>query len=105
MEYLTSKEARVEKAWAKRGIAGLRSELLGKVKDYYREDWDEATFVKYVTWLVFQQLPAREWDNAVRYIEETCGMVGISFGPNFVSLTAEIRNDEEQLREEIGDDD
>lgn len=104
MEYLTSKEARVEKLWNKRGIAGLRSELLGKVRDYKEEEWDEYTFVKQITYFVFYNLPKREWINGRRYIKETCALVGITTDENFSALAAEVQRDEEQMREDIGDD-
>lgn len=104
MEYLTSKEARVEKLWNKRGIAGLRSELLAKVSDYNLGNWDDDAFVRYITFWVFNNLPVKEWGNAIRYIEETCGLAGVSLGKNFYAIAGEIRNDEESMREEIGDD-
>lgn len=104
MEYLTSKEARVEKLWNKRGIAGLRAELMGKVRDYKEEEWDDYTFVKLITWFVFNNLPKREWVNATRYIKETCGLAGIDIYENFYALAAEVRMSEETMREDIGDD-
>lgn len=104
MEYLTSKEARVEKLWNKRGIAGLRSELLLKVRDYREEEWDDSAFVKNIIYFMFNVLPKREWPNAARYIKETCGLAGVAVDENFYALVGEIRLKEEAMREEIGDD-
>lgn len=105
MNYLTAKEQRVEKAWAKRGLGGLRSELLTKVRERNFFEWSDEDFVKAVCMLVFSCLPEREWDQADAYITETCGLVGVDLsGVNWSSLIYRVRLIEETLREDLGDE-
>lgn len=101
MNYLTAKESRVEIAWNKRGIAGLRSSLLQKAQDATFHKMDDATAVLIFSVAVFGALPTREWSNAERYIEETCGLLGIETDPTIVMRA---RLSEETLREDIGDE-
>lgn len=102
MDYLTAKEQRVEKAWSKRGLAGLRSELLEKVDECIEDDWEDSDFVKRVALYVYSVLPKREWKNAETWIKETCGMIGVDDVD--VGVLMQVRLDEETLRTDIGDD-
>lgn len=106
MNYLTAKESRVEKAWSKRGLAGLRSELLFLVegKDLY--DWDDEMFVLQIATRVFSCLPTREWSRAEPIIRETCGLGGVDIDKDrgMSTIVMKARLSEETLREDIGDE-
>ena len=105
MTYLTSKELRVQKAWNKKGLSGLRNYLLEKVDEKDTYDWDDDTFVRYVASLVYALLPAKNWKHAEQYIRETCGLCDIDIDEGgFESLIMTIRLNEETMREDIGDD-
>ena len=104
MEYLTAKESRVERAWNKRGLAGLRSELLQKITERDFHNWIDEQFVLYVSNLVFNMLPEREWNKAEQYIEETAGVVGVAPDENFYRIISKMRMSQEMLREEVGDE-
>lgn len=103
MNYLTAKETRVEKAWSKRGLAGLRSELLQKIGERESRGWTDETVVRQIAVLVYGTLPEREWEKAPQYIAETLGLVGIDL-TDYSTEMMEIRLMEETLREEVGDD-
>ena len=103
MNYLTAKEIRVECAWNKRGLAGLRSELLQKIGERDFREWDDATTVLMVSVLVYGALPAREWDKAGMYISETLGLVDID-ADDWSTEIMRARLSEETLREDLGDD-
>ena len=104
MEYLTAKETRVERAWNKRGLAGLRSELLQKIAERDFHDWTDEQFILYVSNLVFNMLPKREWNKAEQYIEETAGVVGVAPDENFYRIISKMQMSQEMLREEVGDE-
>jgi hypothetical protein len=105
MDFLTAKEMRVEKNWNKRGLSGLRSNLLDKVDEKDFLNLSDADFAMGVCVLVFSILPAREWRNADKLIVETCGLVGIDMsGVDWHSFIAKVRGIEESLREDIGDE-
>jgi hypothetical protein len=103
MNYITAKETRVEKAWGKRGLAGLRSELLQKVGERDLREWDDVTIVKEISRMVWNGLPEREWDKGEIYIAETLGLVGIDADGWSAELMVAKLN-EKTLREDIGDD-
>lgn len=103
MEYLSSKEMRVEKAWNKRGLAGLRSELLQKVGERDVREWDDESLVRHIAWMVYGALPEREWDKGGVYIAETCGLFGVDV-EGYSGVIMQIRLSEETLREDIGDE-
>lgn len=120
MNYLSSKELRVEKAWNKRGLVGLRSDLLGlvdwwmneveRMSDSDRRDneyMNEAVlFVEKVSAIVWSTLPRREWSRGLAYISETCGLAGIDIllSDDFMKTVISVREMEEELREEMEDD-
>ncbi len=103
MEYLTAKETRVKTAWNKRGLAGLRSELLQKIGERDFRGWDDSMTVVVVSALVYGCLPEREWGKAGVYISETLGLVDID-GEDWSTEIMRARLSEETLREEVGDD-
>lgn len=103
MNYLTAKETRVERAWNKRGLAGLRSELLQKIGEQSHRGWDDRETVLQVSRLVYGNLPEREWEKARDYIAETVGLVGIDLD-SYSTEVMGIRLMEETLREEVGDE-
>lgn len=105
MDYLTAKETRVEKAWQKRGIAGLRSELLARVDEYLALELDDVQFVKNIAWTVYMYLPEREFAMGRRLVLETCALAGIDVqGQIFISVIEDARVAEQDMREEIGDE-
>lgn len=91
---------RVEKAWNKKGLVGLRSSLLRQVS---LGDWVDEDFVKVVSIGVFSVLPHREWSIADDVIRETCGLFDID-SDDHSTLIMEARIAEETLREDIGDE-
>lgn len=101
MNYLTAKESRVERAWNKRGLAGLRSELLQRVGEQSKRDVENSELVTGVARMVYSVLPQREWDKADVYIAETCGLVGVD-SDEFVAEVMQVRQGEEILREDEG---
>lgn len=103
MNYLTAKETRVERGWNKRGLAGLRSELLQKVAERDFREWDDASSVLAVSVLVYGALPEREWEKASGYISETLGLMDID-SEDWSTEIMRARLSEETLRENIGDD-
>lgn len=105
MDYLTAKESRVEKAWNKRGLAGLRIELLRKVEERTNLNWSDSEFVKRVCVAVWSVLPVRNWDDGEQYIRETCGLAGVSVDDtSWKTIMLDARLVEEGLREDIGDE-
>lgn len=100
---MTAKEQRVEKAWAKRGLVGLRTELLNIAKDYFFYDWEEEELVQLVAVRTYSLLPLREWRNAEDIIKGTCGLCKIE-SDNWSSVIMLSRQNEEALREDIGDE-
>ena len=105
MNYLTAKETRVEKAWGKKGLVGLRSELLQKVEDKTFFKMEDTDFVMAVCVTVYNQLPKREWKHADAYITETCGLAGLDMREvDWSSLLMQVRLSEETIREDVGDE-
>lgn len=102
MDYLTSKEHRVEKAWSKRGLAGLRSEILLKTEEYDEGCWSDSDFVENVARYVYGITPKREWKNVDMWIRESCGLIGVDDVDASVLMTARLS--EETMRIDIGDD-
>lgn len=103
MNYVTAKEQRVETAWNKRGIAGLRSNLLTVAAQSRREGWNNERTVAMVAVLVWSALPMREWDDGEKLIAETLGLVGIEID-DWRGEVMVAKQNEEELREEIGDE-
>ena len=103
MNYLTAKETRVERAWNKRGLAGLRSELLQKVAERDFRGWDDSSAVLAVSVLVYGALPEREWEKAGMYISETLALMNID-ADEWSTEIMRARLSEETLREDLGDD-
>lgn len=105
MNYLTAKESRVEKAWNKRGLAGLRTELLLKVGERIFHNWSDEDFVFYIATCVFRELPTREWSAAEQLVRETCGLAGVDIdSEDWSTLLMRVRLSEETLREDLGDE-
>lgn len=103
MHYTSAKEQRVETAWNKRGIAGLRSNLLTVAEQSRREEWDDGRTVGVVAVLVWSALPVREWDDGEKLIAETLGLVGVGID-DWRGEVLVAKQNEEELREEIGDE-
>ena len=105
MSYLTAKETRVEKAWNKKGLVGLRSELLQKVEDKTFFKMEDKAFVMAVCVCVYGMLPVREWKHADTYITETCGLAKLDMHEvDWSSLFMQVRLNEETIREDVGDE-
>ena len=105
MDYLSAKETRVEKAWNKKGLVGLRSELLQKVGQRVFHNWDDDEFVKRIAVSVYGMLPAREWKHADTYVVETCGLGGVDMlDGGWGELLMQVRLMEETIREDVGDE-
>lgn len=105
MSFITAKEQRVEKAWNRRGLSGLRTELLLKVADITAEEFDDESTVLHIANCVYGTLPKREWPNAPLYIRETCGLLGINVDTEeYRAVIMRMMLSEETLREDIGDE-
>jgi hypothetical protein len=103
MEYISAKEGRVITAWNKRGIAGLRSNLLAVIEQSKRENWDLGRTVGVISVLVWGALPLRLWEDGERIVGETLGLVGVEVD-DWRGEVLTARMNEEELREEIGDE-
>lgn len=100
MTYLSDKESRVGKAWNKRGLAGLRSELLLKVQESRSEGWDDDTCVRMIAWCVWGSLPKREWGRGEVLIAETLGLLEMD-ADEWLAEIMVVRQDEDALREAV----
>lgn len=105
MDYNTAKEQRVKKNWNKRGLAGLRSELLTKVAEHKAYEWTDDMFVRQVAMCVYGNLPRQDWVRAHDYISETCGLMSIDIeDEQYLASIMQIQLMEETLREDDGQD-
>lgn len=103
MNYVSAKEQRVEKAWAKQGLAGLRINLLKIVEQSRALGWSDVDTVGRVSVVVWSALPARKWDKGELLIRETCGLLGIDTD-DWIGEVEVARMNEQELREELGKD-
>lgn len=101
MNYISAKEQRVEKAWAKKGLIGLRVNLLTIVEQSKASDWSDVDLVRRVSVVVWSSLPVREWGDGERLIRETCGLVGVDID-DWRGEMEVARMNEEELRDELG---
>lgn len=103
MNYITAKETRVIRAWNKRGLAGLRAELLQAVESRVFDDLENYVVVTTIARTVYGALPEREWEKAHDLIRETCGLIDIDSN-DWSTEIMQARQMEETLREEVGDE-
>lgn len=103
MNYVSAKEQRIEKAWAKNGLAGLRSNLLTIVERSKALEWSDVDLVGRVSVLVWSALPKREWGDGEGLIRETCGLIGVC-ADDWRGEVEVARMNEMELREELGKD-
>lgn len=89
--------------WNKRGLAGLRAELLRLVDDKNIQNAEDASIVSEIALTVYRTLPTREWDKANKLIYETCGLLDINCN-DWSTEIMRVQLTEETLREEIGDE-
>ena len=101
MNYVSAKEQRVETAWAKKGLGGLRINLLTIVEQSRALEWSDVDLVGRVSAIVWGVLPKREWGDGERLIRETCGLVGVSID-DWIGEMEVARMNEEELRDELG---